>query len=413
MPDVMSTSGGRAPRAAGRATGRAGHVSYDAALGVLTVTLGEGGHFDGDEVVEGLFTFFDSTEPGRLAKLQALLPTPLPPCWRLLLADHLGPTLARHSLALVDDRRTAGGRPATIPAAEWRALRRVQWPVLHAACRIAGQPPAPARGRAPAPPAEWEGGFLAVGRPVAAGNGGASAVATLPALVATGCGIAPSIEVEVLPGLARLTARPLRPRQPLRLRATVLSPEPWSATPVPFRPVGEVATAHVELSEPVDADATVLVHVESTSAASAVVLRAFELRLRNRSSRAAHVGMRTPVAAGTSYSWARMGGTGDRIFWRTTGKPPIEVEVRREGSTLWARGFAKRSRRRQAVRVFCVLRSEAIAALSPDGKDTVEAGTLTAEGQVDDEGFFQLKLAKVSPVKFKGELVERLELDIG
>jgi hypothetical protein len=389
-------------------------VSYDAAVGVLTVALGDAGRTDRDEVVDGLFTAFDSSELGRLVTLQALLPPGPPAHWRLLLADHLGASLAQRCLALVDAEEDAIGLAAEVPAAEWRRLRGLQWPALHRACR------APAGGPGPdAPPLEvpWSGSFLTAAEVAAASDDPAGALVaalTLPAALAAAAEVDERLQVTVRGRAVVLEVGAHWKSHPGPLSATVLSPEPRSAQPVRFQREGKLAHAAIELADPLEGPATVLVHLEADAGPSAVLFRTFLLTLRERSGAVRElVGARTPLAAGTGYSGARRGRVGEHVSWPVRAKAPVEVEVLREGGTLWAQGFATKSRRRQLARVECVLRPDAVAALRPGGSGTPEAGVLSATGRVADDGSFQVELARVETGPYAGELLERLELHIG
>jgi hypothetical protein len=123
--------------------------------------------------------------------------------------------------------------------------------------------------------------------------------------------------------------------------------------------------------------------------------------------------MREELQPAVSWAGVEVGRTADRIFWRNTGKPPIEVVVVREGGELWARGFAKKSRRSKSVRVECRLRPEAVAALAPNGRTDADAGRLSGTSTVGPDGYFHMKLAGVRTEPFIGELVDQLGLEVG
>jgi len=412
----MSRSDGATATAA--RSRRAGdvEVSYDPALRILTAILGAGEQADSDELVHGLHTFYDDTTLGRLMGLQALVPEALDDTWRLLIADHLGPTVGSWCLRHIDEEEHASRERRRIPHEEWQELRYLQWPALHEGVRARRDLAARAW---PAKPVPWVGSFLARAQPVHLAE-----VATeelhftiaVPASLATAAKIGRRVGVAVTSNRVRLTATVKWRSDGDALAARVLHPAPLTSHPVRFRRAGNGATAEIELRDKPHASTIgpLLVHLEAASAPTAIVLRTFRCRVRQPGGTVReYAGGRDPVPVGTAYSGAKIGRARDRVFWQTSGTPPIEVVVVREGQVLWARGFAKKSRRAQHVRISVVLRPEAVDALAPGGMTTSEAGTLEAQGATDRDGSFLLELAKVSKAPFRGELVERLELDIG
>jgi len=386
-------------------------ISYDPALGVLTVSLGDALATDSDEPVDGFYTVFDASTLGRLVSLQALLPPDPPGTWRLLLADHLGQTLAARCLAWVDAEDHAVGLASAVPGREWRNLRHIQWPALHQACRSRwGMPPLPPVQA----PSTWAGTFLAATTPAADGPEGAPhARLDLPAAVTHAGEVDGPLTVTVAHDVVRLEISAHWKPTAGGLAASVLSPEPRSAAPARFRMEGARAAVEVPLVEPPSPGATILVHVEADTSPGTTILRSFVLRIGARASALReYLGVREPVTAGTTYGSTHMGRLHDRIFWQQSRKAPVEVVILREGRTLWARGHAGSSKRRHPVAVRCVLRADAHTALGPEGLDS-PGGVLSAEGTVAADGSFQLKLAQVSGATFRGELVDRLELDIG
>jgi hypothetical protein len=388
-------------------------VGYDAGLGVLTLTLAAADDLDAVEVVDDVVLFFDAGAAGRLVEAHLLVPADATAAWRVVVVGSLGPTLGRHALGLVDAGTDAWPHTVTVPKAELARLRGVQWPLLHRAWRAGARLPALAD-RVPADrvPA-GVGPVLVPAVPVAL----ARSVAVLPDVLAERWGIDGPIEIRLEGDTARVTAR-LRPRgRRPAVEVALVVPEPRSAEAVTLRPDGPSASAAVPLRSTVDPRqaAPVLVQVGARRAAAREPSPSPFVAILDDTGRALRrlFGVRQPVAGSVSYGGAEVGRTADRVWWEGTGTPPLDVVVFREGRTLWARGFAKRSRRGRRVHLRCRLRPEAVAALRPGGGTGPEAGLLEAEGRVDGEGFFQLRLAAVEPARYRRELVDQLELRIG
>lgn len=396
-------------------------ISYAAVEGVLTATLGVAERLDTDELIDEIVLSFDAAELGRLVDIQVLVPSARDGAWRAILSGCLGASFGGRCLEVIDGDEDLVREEMAIPATEWRVLRDVQWPTLHQSWRRSNMlaPLALPSKRTAAR------SVVAAGVPVDADAAGAlRSVVVLPRAIASKWSIGETIEVTLDGANAHLVARfddaeAEADRAP-SLAAVLLSPRPRSDAPVSFRRSGGALTADVALRDPIEPHRSnpVLVRLDSAPRAKAPAPAAASSRFRcvlRDAGRAARdlFGVREVAVGGVSFSGVRIGRTADRLYWERTGRPPIEVVVFREGAVLWARGFAKKSRRSMPVRVTCELRPEAVAALQPNGRTDEGAGRLDADGSVDHEGMFQIRLASVTTTRFTGDLLEHLQLDIG
>lgn len=387
-------------------------LDYDAGLGTLTVTLGSAQYLDVDEVVDDVALFFDGELLGRLVKLQALFPAEGGSSMRTAITDCLGPTVGRLGLALVAGEEDAIAVEVKMPRREWTRLRAAQWPALHHSYRSSYGLPALQLARTPVAGRDADGDALLVVATPDAGRG--PAVVELPSPFAIAAGVEGAIGVGVIGRTVRLTARPLRGAGDVRLQAEVLAPTPEGGGPAVFGLSGDDVTAEVVLAQGAHGGRAgrIVVHLSQPQAEAQEPKIILLLRGAGQAVRRL-VGTREPLVPAASWAGVHVGRTADRVFWRNTGKPPIEVVVVREGTDLWARGYVKKSRRSQQARVECHLRTEALVALAPNGRTDAEAGVLSATATVDRDGYFHVRLATVRTEPFVGDLVDRLSLEVG
>lgn len=398
-------------------------VSFDPAQGVLTAVLESSSLLDPDSIVDGFVAHFDRQEPGRLASVQAQVPQSRQGAWRTILPDYLGPTVAARCLAHIDTSRYASEGVVVIPSIEWTDLRSAQWPRLHEAARSwLGANPLPAAAsvsQTDTTSAAITSELAHARRQSFDGKEGRFETALIPSF-AYRCGVEPAVTVSVYDRVARMEATPRRGAA-LRLSATVIQPEPAGLEPVPFRRDGRVAVVEQTLLRGVASSGLprVVLHAARTPQTGGYPTPAVDAGYPARGNvvflfkdtgRALVADRELSKAVG--FAGVKTGMTGGRFFFRGTGRTPMHVEVTRQGRTLWARGFAGKTRRNRAVFVACRLRAEVVELLRPNGDSGSGAVLLSAEGLVDEEGYFGIRLATVEGERVRGDLVESLELQL-
>jgi hypothetical protein len=387
-------------------------VSYDATVAVLTAVFDPTPAVDIDDVVDDFVAFFDRQQAGRLARLQVLVPDDRRGAWRTILPDYLGPTVAGQCLAHIDTSRQTSQETMVIPPVEWTDLRYGQWPHLHAATRCwLGADPLPAGAVPDTTAAGIDSQLVHAAPPDPNAEFPRTEARLLPGF-AYRCGVEPVINISMIDGVARLVAVP-RSGAVVRLSAVFVHPEPIGDESAGFRRDGRVAVAVLAIQEPTAMRGVprVVVHFVRRSARTreptegAVVLMLRDTRRTILADR--------EVSKAVGFAGVKTGSTSESFSFRGSGRSPVRVEVIRQGRFLWARGFAGRSRRTRAVFVACRLRADVVESLRPNGSTDPDAGVLSGEGAVDDEGYFQVRLATVDTRRVRGKLVESLELEVG
>lgn len=418
------------------------YLSFSPLVGTLSVTFGTSPATDQDFLGEDLVAVFDSTELGRLLTLQGLFILDQAEGWRRFLFACLGPTVADRCQELINEPTLISRERIPIAVDEWKALRQWVWPMLHGPARVwLGRNPL-AEGRVPT---------LDSGAPlpiracplylIPPADHSATVTFRLPARVAETFGLDPTCELILTAKSLRLGLRSLTSTGPA-LETRVVEPRMARAraVPIPTRQGSVSAEIPLHAEELGFPPARVLLVLGQSAVGARLAVAAASTRgprpptgeagskgpsNGNGSGNVIKIvfaffdldadrpqhGMRGQLAGAiVRYSGVEVGRTADRVFWKGAGRSPIEVVVLRQGTTLWARGFVKKSRLARTIEISCTLNPEPQRVLRPRGAEGTEAPALIAQGSVDKSGFFQVRLAEVEAEEVEGELVATIEL---